>query len=82
MEVERAIGRRGQEPRNGEVMDWKEAGGVRGGEMQLIWDFSLCLRESRGFPGGPRGKEPTCKCRRCKRRGLNLWIGKIPWRRA
>lgn len=31
---------------------------MRGGEMQLIWDFSLCLRESRGFPGGPRGKNP------------------------
>lgn len=30
VEVQRTIGRRGQEPRNEEVMDWKEAGGVRG----------------------------------------------------
>ena len=35
-----------------------------------------------GFPGGARGKEPTCQCRRCKRQGFDLWVGKIPWRRA
>jgi len=29
-----------------------------------------------------RGKEPACKCRRCKRQGFDLWVGKIPWRRA
>ena len=28
------------------------------------------------------GKEPTCQCRRCKSRGFNPRIGKIPWRRA
>ena len=28
------------------------------------------------------GKEPACKCRRCKRQGFDLWVGKIPWRRA
>ena len=22
------------------------------------------------------------QCRRCKRYGFNLWVGKIPWRRA
>ena len=27
-------------------------------------------------------KEPTCQCRRCKRRGFNPWVGKIPWRWA
>ena len=34
--------------------------------------------------GKARGisKEPTCQCRRCKRRGFNPWVGKIPWRRA
>ena len=26
-------------------------------------------------------KEPTCQCRRCKRRGFNPWVGKILWRR-
>ena len=33
------------------------------------------------FPGGASDKEPTCQCRRCKRCGFNLWVGKIPWRR-
>ena len=23
----------------------------------------------------------TCQCRRCKRHGFDLWVGKIPWRR-
>ena len=35
-----------------------------------------------GFPGGTSGKEPTCQCRRHKRRGFHPWIRKIPWRRA
>ena len=35
-----------------------------------------------GFPGGASGKEPTCQCRRCKRRGFSTWVGKIPWRRT
>ena len=30
-----------------------------------------------GFPGGSSGKEPTCQCRRCKRCGLNPWVGNI-----
>ena len=32
-----------------------------------------------GFLGGTSSKEPTCQC---WRHGLNLWVGKIPWRRA
>ena len=32
----------------------------------------------RGFPGGIRGKESTCQC---KRRRFDPWVGKIPWRR-
>jgi len=48
---------------------------------------SLILRGARemegcsrgmGFPGGANGKEPTCQCRRHKRRGFDPWIGKIP----
>ena len=35
-----------------------------------------------GFPGGTKGKEPACQCRRCKRCGFDLWVGKISWRRA
>ena len=35
-----------------------------------------------GGSGGASGKEPTCQCRRHKRRGFNPRVGKIPWRRA
>ena len=35
-----------------------------------------------GFPGGAGGKESACHRRRCKRRGFDPWVGKIPWRRA
>jgi len=34
-----------------------------------------------GFPGGSDGKEPVCQCRRCKKCGLDTWVGKIPWNR-
>ena len=37
---------------------------------------------SRGFPGSASGKEPACQCKRCKRLWFDLWVGKIPWRRA
>ena len=30
-----------------------------------------------GFPGGPRGKEPTCQCRRHKRLGFKLCAVKV-----
>ena len=30
---------------------------------------------------GSRGTELVCQCRRYKRRGLEPWVGKIPWRR-
>ena len=33
------------------------------------------------YPGGARGKEHTCQCRRHKRHGFNFWVRKIPWRR-
>ena len=29
-----------------------------------------------GFPGGASGKEPACHCRRHKRCGFDLWVGK------
>ena len=35
-----------------------------------------------GFPGGTSGKEHTCQCRRHERWGFDLWVVKIPWRRA
>ena len=33
------------------------------------------------FPVDASGKESTCQCRRCKRRGFDPWVRKIPWRR-
>ena len=48
----------------------------------LRWWMSkrLFAKSNMGFPGGSSGKEPTCQCRRCKRCGLDPWVGKIPWR--
>ena len=34
-----------------------------------------------GFPGGASGKEPTCQCRRCKRRRFDQCVRTIPWSR-
>ena len=34
-----------------------------------------------GFTGGASNKESTCQCRRHKKCGFNLWVGKILWRR-
>ena len=39
-------------------------------------------KQMHGFPGGTRGKEPVCQCRRRKRHAFDTWVGKIPWRRA
>ena len=45
--------------------------------------FSFCLQSflALGFPGGTSVKESACQCRRLKRCQLDLWVGKIPWRR-
>ena len=46
----------------------------------------ICIMEikgsasSGGFPGGTSGEERACQRRRCKRRGFDPWVGKIPWR--
>ena len=50
--------------------------------MQGRMYFSTLSPAIRGFPGGAGGKEYAWKCRRQKRRGLNPWVGMIPWRRA
>ena len=34
-----------------------------------------------GLPRWHSGKESACQCRRCKRPGFSLWVGKIPWSR-
>ena len=41
-----------------------------------------CLLVNGGFPRGASGKDPACHCKRRKRLGFHLWVGKIPWRRA
>ena len=46
-------------------------------ETWITWPF-LCW----GFPGGTRGKELTCQCRRHRRCGFDPWVGKIPRRMA
>ena len=44
--------------------------------------FQELLGTCKGFPGGASGKEPTCQCRRHKRRRFNYWVKKVLWRRA
>ena len=39
----------------------------------------LFAQITNGFPGDIVVRNPTCRCRRCKRLGLNPWIRKIPW---
>ena len=47
-------------------------------EEPLKWSRGKCLELTQGFPGGTCGKERTCQCKRCKRRGFNPFVGKIP----
>ena len=46
------------------------------------WHYQFMLLNkiiARGvFPCGTSGKEATCQCRRCKRWGLEPWVGKTP----
>ena len=49
----------------------------RATESGLHWK-----KQVHDFPGGARGKEPACQCRRHKSREFDPWVGKIPWRRA
>ena len=39
----------------------------------------VCVCAYVGFPGSTSGKEST---RQYRRRGFNLWVGKIPWNSA
>ena len=59
----------------------------RGGLLLSCLSASfLCKRRAvmlgQGLPGGASGEESTCQSRRCKSRGLDPWVGKIPWKRA
>ena len=41
----------------------------------------MVYSDALGFPSSAGGKQPACQCRRCKRRRLDPWVGKTPWRR-
>ena len=45
------------------------------------WNCYMVLHKL-DFPGSASDKESPCQCRRWKTWGLDLWAGKIPWRRA
>ena len=47
----------------------------------ILWanPFRDAMWLYRAFPGGARGKEPTCQCRRP---GFDPCVRNIPWRRA
>jgi len=53
----------------------KPSGGARSKVFAMAY-------KALGFPGGTRGKESACQCRRYKRRRFDPWVGKIPWKRA
>ena len=49
----------------------------------LIAQVSVGVLPSyKNLPGSASGKEPACQCRRHKRGGFDLWVGKIPCRRG
>ena len=68
----------GQTPEDGERWGMLQSmGSQRVGHKWLTEQ-----QQHRGFPGGARGKEPACQCRRCKRCRFDPWVWKIPWRRS
>ena len=50
-----------------------------GGTRSKVFDMAY---KALGFPGGARGKQSACQCRRHKRCRFDPWVGKIPWKRA
>ena len=44
--------------------------------QKFQWEVTLF----QGFPDGASVKEPTCQCRRHKRRKFVPWVRKIAWR--
>ena len=58
---------------SGETMCSMEGAGVMLGGKEGLSKLRL--------PGWCSGKEPTCQCRRRRRRRFDPWVRKIPWRR-
>ena len=69
--------------------DWTQVSCIAG-IFFTIWATREALPKNRGDKHLKRasqvalvsGKEPACQCRRCKRHKFNLWVRKIPWKRA
>ena len=59
-------------------------------EKQLALEFGSYLGKSwkqniyyiNQMYGGAKSKEPACQCRRLKKSGFDLWVGRMPWRRV
>ena len=63
---------------------YEELNGLSPQSLQILkyyGSFLHSIRDSMGSPGSTSGKESACQCRRHKGRGLDPWVGKIPWRR-
>ena len=50
----------------------------KGERSDPSWHFWVKINWTLGFPGGARGKESTCQCRRCKNTGFISWLGRSP----
>ena len=66
--------------------DWQEGKAITppGLKEQREGTEWLEPKQRRGgvaFPRWLSGKDPTCQCRRHRRRGFSSWVGKISWRR-
>ena len=48
----------------------------------MIFVLTLDLEEEGAFQVVLVVKELACQCRRCKRRGFDPWVRKIPWKRV
>ena len=49
-------------------------------QNKYIQRNSIFIKATSRLPGGASGKETACRCGRRRRRRLNPWVGKIPWR--
>ena len=57
------------------VLEW---GAIAFSAVSRACLMSRETNDARGFPGGASGKEPTCQCRRRKRRGVQSLGRKDP----
>ena len=61
---------------------WERSGRNAQGEERIYQKLDVISSPGWGFPGGAYGKESACQCGKQKRRGLDPWVGKVPWRSA